>query len=100
MTVGAQIGYRYSDGFTAMTTAGLAQRVDVNAPDQLMEMLFRKRVHAIIRNDLMVRYYLQQEPYSSQLKVMPLTDARISKFCAYSPRVFFSIQPCTGWHGG
>nr|WP_246841145.1 transporter substrate-binding domain-containing protein [Hahella sp. CCB-MM4] len=92
LTVGTQIGYRYSDAFSGLVASGLTSRLDVNTPIQLMDMLARDRVNAIILNDLMVKYYLKFEPYASGIKMMPLADARVDKFCAYSPKAPVSFE--------
>ncbi|WP_164880936.1 substrate-binding periplasmic protein [Aestuariirhabdus litorea] len=84
MRLGAIRGYTYSEPLTRLVNSGAVQREDASSTQQLVQMLVRGRIEALLTDEIVADYLLSLQPYD--IAGAPLEDARQGRFCAYSAK--------------
>ncbi|WP_426415189.1 substrate-binding periplasmic protein [Aestuariirhabdus sp. LZHN29] len=90
LRVGGLKSYTYSDELTQRVSDGEVIRVDAASAQQLMGMLQRGRIDAMLLDEIVADYLLTLEPHA--LAGSPLEDSRLSRYCAYSPLAPVAIE--------
>ncbi|ARU55820.1 ABC transporter periplasmic protein [Oleiphilus messinensis] len=83
-TVGGHLGYRYSDRFRTLVQSGQIQRNNYTETNKLYELLFLKRLYAIIDNQFSFTAMLNHESEYNSLRASKLIDKSYPVTCALS----------------